>query len=54
MNWIFPRTISVMPSMYKRKVYEDLEINRLKILSELDKTLKLLNRDKGGYVTTNS
>ena len=43
-----------MSNMYKRKVREALEINRLKTLNETDKTFKVLNRDNGGYVTTNS
>ena len=53
-NWIHPRTIAVMSNMYKRKVREALEINRLKTLNETDKTFKVLNRDNGDYVTTNS
>ena len=40
--------------MCKRKVREALEINRLKTLKETDKTFKVLNRDNGDYVTTNS
>ena len=43
-NWIHPRTIAVMSNMYKRKVREALEINRLKTLNETDKTFKVLNR----------
>ena len=53
-NWIHPRTIAVMSNMYKRKVREALEINRLTTLNETDKTFKVLNRDNGDYVTTNS
>ena len=53
-NWIHPRTIAVMPNMYKRNVREALKINRLKTLNETDKTLKVLNMDNGDYVTTNS
>ena len=40
--------------MYKRKVREALEINRLKTLNETDKMFEVLNRDNGEYVTTNS
>ena len=40
--------------MYKRKVREALEINRLKTLNKTDKTFKVLNRDNGAYVTANS
>ena len=53
-NWIHPRTIAVILNMYKRKVREAVEINRLKILNETNKTFKALNRGNGDYVTTNS
>ena len=53
-NWVHPRTIAVVSNMYKRKVREAFEINRLKTLNETDKTFKMLNRDNGDYVTTNS
>ena len=53
-NCIYSRTIAVMPNMYKRKVRESLEINRLKMLNETDKTFKVLNRDNGDCVTANS
>ena len=53
-NWIHPRTIAAMSNMYKRKVHEALGINRLKTLNETDKAFKVLNRDNGDYVTTNS
>ena len=46
-NWFHPRTTALMSNMYKRKVREALEINRLKTLNETDKTFKLLNRDNG-------
>ena len=53
-NWIHPRTIAVMSNMYKRKVCEALEINRLKTLNKTDKTFKVLNRQNGVYITRNS
>ena len=53
-NWIHPRTIAIMSNMYKRKVREALEKNRLKTLNETDKTFKVPNRDNGDYFTTNS
>ena len=53
-NWILPRSIAVMSNVNKKKVRETLEINRLKTLNEPDKTFKVLNRDNGDYVTTNS
>ena len=43
-----------MSNIYKRKVHEALEINRLKTLNKTDRTFKVLNRDNGDYVTTNS
>ena len=43
-----------MSNIYKRKVHEALELNRLKTLNETDKTFNVLNRDNGDYVTTNS
>ena len=43
-----------MSNMNKRKVCEALEINRLKTLNEIEKTFKVLNRDNGDYVATNS
>ena len=43
-----------MSNMYKRKVREALEKNRLKTLNETDKTFKVLNRDSADYVTMNS
>ena len=43
-----------MSNMNKRKACEALEINRLKTLNEIEKTFKVLNRDNGDYVTTNS
>ena len=43
-----------MSNMHKRKVREALEMNVQKPLNETDKTFKVLNRDNGDYVTTNS
>ena len=43
-----------MPNIYESKVGEAPEIIRLKILNETDKTFKVLNRDNGDYVITNS
>ena len=43
-----------MSNMYKRIVREALEINRLIALNETDKMFKVLIRNNGDYVTTNS
>ena len=40
--------------MYKKKLREALETNRLKILNETDKTFKVLNRGNDNCVTTNN
>ena len=40
--------------MYKRKVREAFEINRLKTLNEIDKKLKVPNMVNGDYAITNS
>ena len=37
-----------------RRPYEALEINKLKIINEKDKTFTVLNNDNDDYVTTNS
>ena len=46
-NWIHPRTIATIPNIFKRKLREDLDINRIKTLKETDKTFKVPNRDNG-------
>ena len=46
-NRIHPRTIATIPNIFKRKLREDLDINRIKTLKETDKTFKVPNRDNG-------
>ena len=53
-SWIHPRTIAILSIMYERKLCEALQITRLKTSNETDKAFKILNRDNGDYVTTNS
>ena len=53
-DWLHPKTISILPDMYERKIREALEMNKLKTINEKDKTFAVLNRDSGNYVTTNS
>ena len=53
LNWIHPGTTAVMPNMYKQKLYEALETNRLKTLNQTNKTFKVLNRDHGDCTTIN-
>ena len=51
-NGIHPKTITIIPNMYKTKVGEVLDINRLKTLNETDETLKVQNRDNDHYFIT--
>ena len=53
-NWLHPKTVRISPYMYERKIHEVLEINKLKTITEKDKTFTVLNRDNGDYITTNS
>ena len=54
-NWIYLKTIIVLLNMYKRKVHEAFEINRLKTLNETDKTFKSTKqRERERVVTTTS
>ena len=53
-EWLHPKTVRISPYMYERKIREALEINKLKTITEKDKTFTVLNRDNGDYVTTNS
>ena len=51
-NGIHPKIITVISNMYKTKVGEVLDINRLKTLNETDGMLKLPNRDNDHYFIT--
>ena len=53
-DWLHQKIVRISPYMYKRKIREALEINKLKTINEKDKTFTVLNRDNGDYVTTNS
>ena len=53
-NWLRPKTVRISPYMYKRKIREALEIDKLKTINEKDQTVTVLNRDNGDYVTANS
>ena len=53
-DWRHLKTICISPYMYKRKIHEALEINKLKPINEKDKIFTVLNRDNGDYIKTNS
>ena len=40
--------------LHERKIRESLEINNLETKAECDKSIKVLNRDRGNIVNTNS
>ena len=53
-HWLYPKTVHISPYMHERKIREELEINKLRIINEEDKTSTVLSRNNGDYVTTNS
>ena len=53
-DWQHLKTIRISPYMYKRKIHEALEINKLNPINEKDKIFTVLNRDNGDYIKTNS
>ena len=53
-DWLHPKAIRISPYMYERKIREVLEISKLKIINEKDKTVTVLNRDNGDYIIKNS
>ena len=44
------RIIALMPNMYKRKVCETLDVNKIKALNENNRNFKVLIIGNGGYV----
>ena len=53
-NWLHPKTLAKLPNIHKRKIRESLEINNVETKAEHDKSIKVLNRDRGNTVSTNS
>ena len=53
-NWLHPKTLAKLPNIHGRKIKGSLEINNLKTKTEHDKSIKVLNRDRGNIVTKNS
>ena len=53
-NWLHPKTLAKLSIIHKRKIRESLEINNLETKAEYDKSIKVLNRDRGNIVNTNS
>ena len=53
-NWLHPKTLAKLSNIHKRKVRESLEINNLETKAKYGKSMKVLNRDRGNIVNTNS
>ena len=53
-NWLHPKMLTKLSNIHERKIMESLEINNLETKAEYDKSIKVLNRDRGNIVNTNS
>ena len=53
-DWLYLKTVHILPYMHERKIREALEINNFRKINDEDKTFRVLNGDNGDYVTTNS
>ena len=53
-NWLHLETVAKLSKIHERKIRESLEINNLDTKTEYDKSIKVLNRDRGDIVNTNS
>ena len=53
-NWLHLKTLTKFPNIHERKLRESLEINNLETKAEYDKTIRVLNRDRGNIVNTNT
>ena len=53
-NWLHPKTLAKLSNIHECKIRESLEINNLEAKAEYDKPIKVLNRNRGNVVNTNS
>ena len=53
-NWLYPKAFAKLSKIHKRKIRESLEMNNLETKPEYNKSIKVLNRDRGNIVNTNS
>ena len=51
-NWLHPKTFAKLSNIHERKIRESLETNNLETKAEYDKSIKVLNRDRGNTVDT--
>ena len=52
-NWLPPKTLAKLSNIHKRKIKGSLEIKNLETKAEYDKSMKVLNRDRGNIVIAN-
>ena len=52
-NWLQPKVLVKLPNILERKIGESLEMNNLEKKAEYDKSIKVLNKDRGNIVNTN-
>ena len=53
-NWLHPKTLAKLSYIHEREIRELLEINNLETKAEYGKSIKVVNRDRGNKVNTNS
>ena len=53
-NWLHPKTLAKLSNIHEHKIRKSLEIDNLETKVEYDKSIKVLNRDRGNIVHTNS
>ena len=53
-NCLYQKTLAKLHNMHKHKIRESLKISNLETKAEYDKFIKVLNRDRGNIVNTNS
>ena len=53
-SWLHPKTLAKLSNIHKRKIRESLEIKNLETKAEYDISIKVLDRDQGNIVNTNS
>ena len=53
-DWLHAKTLAKLSNIHERKLRESLEINNLEAKAEYYKSIKVLNRDRGNTVNTNS
>ena len=53
-NWLHPKTLAKLSNIHERKIRDSLQINNLETKAEYDKFIKVLSRDRGNIVNTNS